>query len=280
MNGLQFNLDVDFEYGVTVELDQRLNSGSLILLEPARESMVGIPTQLYNFATETSSDLVAEDMSFIQIHNTIEDVAGGYVERTDKGGIHGIYPQGLTSAPSQRACFSARLPQQLENYIKENDDHAYYMSLIARVTKDTTSEIHAPLAGIFYPASANAGVQANAIYQLSTTKEIAAGTTGANLIGRTASQYHNNTMFIADTAQSSLSLIDSSTLDTSRRDLFTIGSASQNLYKGFPSWIFYSLYIEDLTVSGQTYAQAHQKSQEAFDLRRDIYYDNDNWTTP
>lgn len=275
MSGLQFKLDTDFEFGTTVVRDTRITNGSLVLLEPARESLTGIPTALYNFA-EPEAQKTVGNIATIAVQNTIGLAPGGRVERTAKGGIHGIYPPVQASAPSSRACFSARLPLALEDYVLANQDHSFYLSLIGRITRDTVSSASAQLAGLFTNPSGGSE-QSVSVVQSTGAKTIAGLTTGDKLINR-MSGVSSSDIFLCDVAQSGLELVSNPTQDSARRDLFTLGGLSAALYQGYPSWIFYTLYIEDLTVSGQTYAQAHAKSEEVYNTRKNTFYANDTFT--
>lgn len=283
MSGLQFKIDQEFVYGLDVKGDQRLNDGSLILLEPARDGIAGIPTSLNNYAHDSALELVGQSIDKISIKNNLAS-AGGIAERTTKGGLHGIVPQNpATGTP--RISMSGRIPAALEAYFLANTDHSYYIALQATVTRNVSSlypEDSIVIAGIYSSSiGSDESQQTPLVYQNKSSLNVTGGRVNASgLLGR--SYATPQPAFLVDSAMSSL-IIHSATIDDSiRRDLFCMGQSSLNYQKGMPSWVLYSLYIEDLTVSGQTYAQAHAKSQAVYDSRfgNGGIYANDSWTTP
>ena len=286
MTGVKFIIDRDFSYGIDVsETDSRLNAGSLILLEPARDNPAGIPVQLTNYAVGSAQVLTGATVDAVTIRNTLASI-GGAVERTSKGALHGIYPVGV-SAGTPRGVLSGILPPAILSYMKANPTHAYYLSMHAVVTKisTVTGADGITIAGINGTADPQDGSQLTPIiYQNKSTGAVAGGRNdSANTLGRSSTTNYNQP-FHVDVAQSSLILNTSTSTNSVRDEIFTIGSpsATAGRYSGCPSWALYSLYLEDLTISGQTYAEAHAKSQAIYDIRFGAggVYANDTWTIP
>ena len=286
MNGVKFIIDQDFNYGIDVsETDARLNTGSLILLEPARDNPTGIPTQLTNYAASSALALTGLAVEAITIRNTLASI-GGLVERTAKGALHGIYPPSVASG-TPRGVLSGVLPLEVLNYMKANPSHDYYLSLHAVVTKisTVTGSDGISIAGVNATADPQDLTQLTPIiYQNKSTGAVAGGrNAGADTLGRTSTMNYN-TPFHVDVAQASLTLNTSTSTQSIREEIFTIGSpsATSGKYAGCPSWALYSLYLEDLTVSGQTYAQASAKSQVIYNSRFGSggIYSGDTWTIP
>lgn len=281
MSGLQFNIDQDFQYGIKLITDPRINNGSIVLLEPARDSTVGIPSTIANYAVDEFKAITGIEVPSVAVKNTLASV-GGVAERTAKGGLHGIYPQNLTSE-NPRGVLSGLIPDAVKDYIMSNTSHAFYMSLMGVITRNAiTGAGNAPvLAGLYSGSDGTAAAQVTpCVYQSIGTGTVAGGRTGSDMLGRTTAS--PNTPFCVDVAQSKLVLTSSSSMDSVKGELFTIGNISTSVYAGCPSWVLYSLYIEDLTVSGQTYAQASAKSQEVYNSRfgQGGMYAGDTWAPP
>lgn len=283
MNGLQFKIDQEFVYGLDIKGDQRLNEGSLILLEPARDGIAGIPASLNNYAHDSALELVGQSIDKISIKNNLAE-AGGIAERTTKGGLHGIVPQNLTSA-NPRISLSALLPEALETYFLNHLDHSYYLSLMGVVTRDVSASFRVGdivLSGIYSGAKGAVTTQQTPlVYQNKSTLNVTGGSSAVDgFLGRSYSAA--KPAFCVDAAMSSLVLTEKTYNDSIKTDLFCIGQPSVSYPEGIPSWVFYSLYIEDLTVSGQTYEEAHAKSQAVYALRfaDEGIYANDSWSTP
>lgn len=286
MTGVKFLIDRDFSYGIDVsETDARLNAGSLILLEPARDNPVGVPTKLTNYASSAALSLTGFAVDEVTIRNTLVNI-GGSAERTAKGALHGLYPAGI-SAGTPRGALSGVMPAAVLNYMKANPTHAYYLSIHAVVTKisTVTGADGITIAGINGTADPQDGSQLTPIiYQNKSTGAVAGGRNdSANTLGRSSTTNYNHP-FHVDVAQSALILNTSTSTNSVRDEIFTIGSpsATAGRYAGCPSWALYSLYLEDLTISGQTYAEAHAKSQAVYDTRFGSggVYANDTWTIP
>lgn len=283
MSGLQFKIDQEFVYGLDVKGDQRLNEGSLILLEPARDGIAGIPASLNNYAYDSALELVGQSIDKISLQNNLAS-AGGIAERTTKGGLHGIVPQNLTSA-NPRISLSALLPAALEAYFFNHLDHSYYLSLMGVVTRNVSASFSANdivLSGIYSGTQGSVNTQQTPlVYQNKSTLNVTGGsTTATGLLGRSFSTAQP--AFCVDAAMSSLVLTAKTSNDSIKTDLFCIGQPSSGYLGGIPSWVFYSLYIEDLTVSGNTYAQANALSQAVYASRfaDGGIYANDSWSTP
>lgn len=283
MTGVKFIIDRDFEYGIDVdETDTRLNAGSLVLIEPARDGINGIPTTLVNYAADSALAIMGQAIGTIEVRNTLADV-GGLAERTAKGGLHGIYPQDITNH-TPRGVLSGVLPTAINDYFMAHPNHAFYISLMGVVTRNSLKSSSAfTLAGVRSVSNPiTAARYTPSVYQQTANGTIVGAKPSDNLLGRQNAAAPNSP-WLADGAQPLFDPQDSTNVNSVAYELFTIGSHSNiSVIAGQPSWVMYSLYLEDLTVSGQTYEQAHEKSQAVFDSRfaSGGIYSDDTWTIP
>lgn len=283
MTGVKFIIDRDFDYGIDVnETDVRLNAGSLVLIEPARDGAAGIPTHLVNYAADQAHTITGATIDSIEVRNTLAEV-GGLAERTSKGGLHGIYPQDITNQ-TPRGVLSGVLPTAINDYCMAHPNHAFYISLMGVVTRNSLESASAfTLAGVRSVSNPiTAARYTPSVYQQTSNGTIVGAKPSDNLIGRQNAATPNSP-WLADGAQPIFNPQDSTNVNSVAYELFTIGSHSDlSVIVGQPSWVMYSLYLEDLTVSGQTYEQAHEKSQAVFDSRfgQGGIYSNDSWSTP
>lgn len=198
-------------------------------------------------------------------------------ERTSRGGLHGIVSQVSNTASNQGAALT--LPSAIHTYITANPAHAYFMSLWDAISRvgiiPASSQI---IAGVLN----NASGASNQLFTV-TTLGLRMGALGsASLVG-------------ANTVGASYSELGASaysgTVPTAANEkggVFwgstTQAGASQNSgqLNKLPSHAFYRLYLEDLTVSGRSFAQAAAADQAAYALAFGTggRYASDTFTAP
>lgn len=226
-------------------------AGSLLLLDPTHPAnpwAAGVPAHdsfVPNLFRDRLSTLAGTAAGLdAKVYNAGLTAGAGLVERSGKGGLHGIIsPTNGTAAGVGLNLFD---PDALWNYIKANPTHAYYVSLWQRTTRAAT-------------AAGNVGQMIHA----SNSKFIGAVLSAATFpnVRQGARSYeagvgpkHYNVGAVPDDGIAT----DGATVPA-QRSAFMVGNmASPNATTGrrglAGSHIFYRAYIEDLTVSGRTYA--------------------------
>lgn len=288
MSGLKITVDANFTNGISVKDDERLNAGSILLLEPARDGLVGIPTSLKNYAAQSFFANAGVTVNSVPLVNTISSEAGALVERTAKGGIHTIVPTTLPASSANRRRFAATLEQEILDYCVANKTHQFYFSMFGVVTRNvanitgvdsvTLAGINAPPAG----SSTSDTTDTINIYQNDTTKSISGGSPSASLIAQTGTAVEESAWFV-DVAKNGFTFPSPLNLDQARNEIFTMGARGAGSFvNDMPSWILYSLYFEDMTVSGRTYEQCRADGQTMFNRQfgGGGKYENDTWTAP
>lgn len=281
MSGLKLKLPTSFTDTSlpTLKLDPLLNSGSLILIEPAHTAnpFAGVPTNgaiLPNLARDEFTDLTGVtgetvDGKFVQGTGWIDGTTGR-IERTARGGLHGISTQGELVS---NANAYIDLPTAFRSYVVDHQSNDYYVSAWQRYTRKEGATY--PLYGLIGSSTGSAGPHLTSWQQSSRPDG-----SHANLLGhRTPSAsflepYRRAIAVKQVTGSESLATI---------RAHFGWGrlpvATSSN---GYPSWIIYRLYVEDLTVSGRTWEEvdAADAALHAAAFGAGGRYEADSFTAP
>jgi len=257
--------------------DPVLTAGSLMLIEanhPARPMGAGVANGLAvpNIAHKEASALLGGNYTVGQLDNTLTvgTLTGtkGKIERTGKGGIHGIASQAVALASGDGAWIT--LNPTLFPYIFNNRTHNFYLSRWDRLTRINGGNIGATGAhegGIGGNNSTTAmwasmradlwqGVAATA----PTGQKVGANAVGArfsNIAGANAAGAANQLAGNAGVGGNAIAAGSWSGGGIWGAPTMSYNAAvvaSRNLY--WPSMVFYRLYVEDLTVSGRSYAEA------------------------
>ncbi|WP_234057918.1 hypothetical protein [Microbacterium sp. NFH-22A-Y] len=203
-------------------------------------------------------------------------------ERTSKGGLHGIVSQTNITAADQGAYIL--LPSAIRTYLLANLTHNYFVSVWSRITRvaasGSSSLLLAAIQNNASPAANYlvrlhgdaAGVKQNGV-GLGSASLLAINTLGndysefgaSGQVGTVTSSSFNPGMYWGSTSKAGASQ----------------NSNSGNFNKA-PSWIFYRMHLEDLTVSGRTFAQAAIADQAAWTLAFGAggRFNGDTFTTP
>lgn len=157
MSGLQLKLDLAFTDTTLPVLqdDPLLTNGSLVLVDLAHpanpagaiNASSGIPGNgavLNNIAFAQAATLLgtgsqASLSGALRIAGGIADGVKGKVERTAKGGLHGIVSKANALADGDGMSFN--VAQAIRNYIASNTGHAFYVSVWDRMTRLGTGGI-------------------------------------------------------------------------------------------------------------------------------------------
>jgi len=243
--------------------DSLLSPGSLVLLDASRLGIENSPTSgdyaLNNIAKDTSAIMTGSDETGVKpIYKLTGYAASGMkVERTAKKGLHVVMSK-VNDVASQY--LQIEMPLKIRDYIAGNNGHKFYMSHWLRNTRlaDTTTSAFA----YFMQNTSNYYYNANA---LANTPD---GATPSRWLGGKRSPglapWYNTTG--NKFTSSGFTGVTGSPVNPLGR-LFYVGNetayGSFTIHKGW-SMVLYRTYIEDLTVSGRTYAEV-----EAIDF--DLY---------
>ncbi len=124
--------------------DSLLSAGSLLLMDPAHSAdpwAPGVPAvgaAVPNIAWREASALIPgstqTSLRPTVLANSMVPANRGIMERSGKGGLHGVPKQDGTAETS----YTFTLPTELINYILANLTHSYYLSVWGRTTRAAT----------------------------------------------------------------------------------------------------------------------------------------------
>lgn len=186
-----------------------------------------------------------------EIYNVGLTGTKGLVERTPKGGLHAIVSPTVTTGSSDG--FNIAVPDAVYNFMRTNA-HLYYASLWQRVTRAASDPTGASkvMMQISTPSSWGVGLSQKA------------NLAGTPLLGRpvdesTTVPVFRNTSGVPIAAFATDAITALTPYLPGHRSLFLVGNRSNTNSQSLGqagSRIVYRVYLEDLTVSGRTYAQA------------------------
>lgn len=226
------------------DVDYLESAGSLLLVDPTHPAnpwASGVPAQgsaLPNLLWERARDVIGSG-SASSLAMTVENGAGwtgtaGKIERTAKGGLHGIISQGNSLAETR---FRGSNPA-VTAYIIANLTHAYFVSYWGRTTRA-------------YPGGSTVPPEASSLSGLASVSSNYLYRNGPLPIGSPGLHQKNPTAWTGGTVPTSTSQTNQNYILHGRAGGMNTYSTTTQLV---PSVIFYRLYIEDLTVSGRSYA--------------------------
>lgn len=256
-----------------LQYDAIESKGSLMLFDGASPTAqftgvpgVGsiIPNVFRENAKKLTGDLTAVDL-VVSAKSTASDFL---VERTGKGGIHGIISQNSTTSNPYVYYLSSQ--SALSDYIRSNSLHQFYVSIWTRITR-----IGIQTGGSQSPFHFTNNVTATGNNFWHMQEGVFWPSTGPTFVSRfslpTAGDHSSSlTSSVPFTRFTNGSFIGhSGTMPTAaNRIQLGVGTFdawwSLNFNKA-PSRIIYRAYIEDLTVSGRTYAQVHALDKALYD---------------
>lgn len=247
--------------------DQIITTGSLLLVDPMHEAdpwAAGVPlngTRLPNIAAAQAKQLVGSSMEVrpqFMIGGAGLDAAYTKIERTGKGGLHGIISQ--TTVAVDRG-FRLAFPAAILDYMQNNPTHDWYASIWYKTTRTTgaTADSSTPfISGKGAASSASSGydyafrsriTRPNAS---SDTLGVRPGFTGTDVLGNmlrtTGSNGYSGTLPATDAQAGSVA-------QWGHTAGGLLHGQSNSVLNNFPSFVLYRMYLEDLQVSGRTYAQ-------------------------
>lgn len=253
MSGTQIVLDVRFTDTTLPKLryDKILSDGSLYLIDLSHSmgKLTSMPANggaIPNVASKEATRLLSVAESAVNpTFVTQAQAADAKFELTGKGAIHGIYSQ-VNNIATARGSYVG-LPTAIINYLIANKTHQFYLSAWVRRTR---AALAAPLNGVGMPwldlgaggsFLARAGGSSAGFKISANSKVLPAG--GLN-------SKANRYVAISGNAGSG------DTVTTPRGAMLWGGILTSDSFANVAtSDILYRTYMEDLTVSGRTYAQ-------------------------
>jgi len=251
--------------GPIVEDDALLTSGSLVLIDPIHTLNPwagGVPAHdadIPNVASAKVATLLggADGTQYpakIKIGGDINNGTKGLLERTTKGALHGIVSQAnaLTSDDGVAIGINA----DIKTYLIANTAHRFYMSQwdrITRINAGTLSSTQAAEFGVMGPGTSTSMV---AVVRPSTSL-VGNNTAVTNIVAEPDLNVAGERFVAVGTHVDSTA--NSSTVHSGPFWGAYTGTynaavlASRNTY--WPSFVFRRFYLEDLTVSGRTFAE-------------------------
>jgi hypothetical protein len=263
-------------------LDPMESIGSLLLLEPmhpAQQWPAGVPadaSSLPNIFWETAQDILGsgtEATLSAYVRNVWTTVTNAVKERTTKGGLHVIHP---TTAGAAHEALNIAVPAAIKTYMKANPTHQFYMSQWNHITRAATTSTSDILAVISSNSQFAAGFG-----QKQNWPAVNLGVRpfpGNSVAGKS----FRNVLAVPEGTFATDTDIET-TANPYNRAAFIIGSRSANAVVGKQSAIFYRAYLEDVTVSGRTYAELDAMDYALYEqhvlLAGGRYY-GDTYTNP
>lgn len=257
--------------------DPMLSTGSLVLLDPMHPDMsnswAGFNSGVIpNLAWRPLSRLLGwgNEAQLSGIYSNGLTPADGGMERTDKGGLHGM----IRHTPfTERRATTISINAAAE-YVAANAGNEIFLSVWGAYTrKDGRGDQPERMAGFGSSASQATlmlaqGASALSVYPYGPER------TGV----RPAVDDGLGERFIVNGARQ----IPVPVSTSSAQIMWTTGSSGWSNVRS-PSWVLYRYYLEDLTVSGRTYAEADQIDYDLYSAEvmspGGRYYD-DTWTDP
>ncbi len=238
-------------------IDPIESAGSLLLIDPTHPAgawPAGVPAHQStrpNLFAANAAALVAADASAVRpaVMNRFPDMAAGTyaLERTTKGAMHAILTEGAVAAQN---AFGLSIPAPIKAYMKANVGHRYYYSMWTRITRPAlTSASQRTFSVLSVNASFAHAFTQNVSYLGAPTVVVEGSTPMDNTGGM-------KRFSVASTPDPAFA----SGTDTDTAEVFAnssawrIGARGGAAVAGYSSQALYRFYLEDLTVSGRTYA--------------------------
>lgn len=240
--------------------DMLESTGTLALFDVGNRygAFSGLPANMEpvpNIFANQAADIIggsATEASCQFVMRRTADLAGVFqAERTAKGGLHGMSTQG--SSQTDVRYISILVPESLRAYMAANIANEFYVSAWFRLTRAQAGGSSAPQSHVHWAAST-----ANYYYH---TQNTFAGTPAT--VGTNKARYSFDDVHLLQ-----LGVSAASGSGTTGRPVFGIGAAdtwgSYNFNRA-PSAILYRAYVEDLAVSGRSYADVQALDRNLFD---------------
>lgn len=240
--------------------DPVLSPGSLFMLDPTHGAgawPAGVPANaalMPNIALKEALALIpgktAAQLSGPVVNNGSLAGTKGKMERSGKGGMHGIVSP--TNALTRSDAFTVQFPADIKAYMKANVNNRFYLSAWERVTR---------LPGV---GSAFSILSANGTFGIGLTTS---GSThfGGTILNATVANVTGN-RFVNVEAKPAATLATDPDTSPDNHLAYNIGNRGGDAasYGKTGSRILYRVYLEDLTVSGRTFAEVKALDQAEY----------------
>ncbi|UIW10306.1 hypothetical protein [Flyfo siphovirus Tbat2_3] len=253
--------------------DKILTRGSLALFDTANPMGgwgSGVPADgasIENLALDFIKPLISVS-SEAAYHGIISHGAGlttakARFERTACGGLHGIVSQSQSINAGEG--FALSIPAGAKRYIVENPNNSYFISVWKRQTRSIRGLTDGERKPAFMSIASYPGVDSNYLAVFSKN-----GLNMANRIGYRGTGADSD---LVVNWQGVFNCAGTGLMGTPPEltgDVNGYATAfarplnGNSTITGHPSFVFYRFYMEDLTVSGRTYAEVDALDQEMF----------------
>ncbi|PMD94834.1 hypothetical protein BWI97_15670 [Siphonobacter sp. BAB-5405] len=244
--------------------DSRINKGSLLLVnfanslgyEGSNPPITG--TLVYNLAWRAAKAMIGtgDRTSLSLVANVPFGAAEGKLEFTPKKGLHVITSQ---VNMGQGKGFSMLIPPAIMAYLHQySDTHQYYFRISERLTRqpDLNSGDDNRLV-----IASNSGASGNYLARMakggSLPNASTANSFGGSFSSQSATALGNLFRNVATKAWTGTKQANPADITNRFISVGPVGAYQSIDVNKSSSTVLYEIYIEDLTVSGRTYAQAH-----------------------
>lgn len=179
--------------------------------------------------------------------------AYGYAERSTKGGLHAAFTQRADTAIQTTKGFGITYPTAIMSYLAANPGHGLYVSMWTRITRISPAR-----ANVHWANYLCRNTNATSAYWFAFRDHLQPTKAGIGSVELGRSDPGN---ILGPRRRSYAATGFTNTWDGGPQGrVFTVGSIGsensfQNAKGNAASQVFYRAYMEDLTISGRTYAQ-------------------------
>lgn len=247
---------------VLATIDPIESAGSLYLLDASRSLASGVPADTAPvtnlFAANLGSLAAGATSPTLRILGDINDGTKGHVERSGKDGLHVIVSQASSLASGDGVCL--RPAAALAAYLNANNDHDYYISVWDRLTR-----AYAGAGGDAVNGVIGAATTAGLAYASHSGWGEGSGVTliAESLLGNVVGERRAGHAGTGSAGSLSSSNGSAGPVWGAPTTTFGGGQLATHNTK-WSSFVFYRVYVEDLTVSGRTYAEVDAIDAELF----------------
>lgn len=244
--------------------DELESRGSIFLFDGNHPfgQFVGLPVQgatLPNVLSNKAAQLTgaSEAATSTVVNQFTVPVAGVFkVERTTKGGIHGLITQ--AGGQTTRQCYFLRAGTPVQEYMRDRPNNTFYVSLWQKITRKATTGAPSPQAPFFFTN----GVASTANFRFHFEGSLPSPRAGTitNRGSKAVPVVADNGVTSGSTRFTSVGLQGNVGNGPVAADAIQLGVGVEAAWAGVgmnkaASRIIYRAYIEDLTVSGRTYEE-------------------------
>jgi hypothetical protein len=260
--------------------DAILTNGSLVLLDPAHSARpwaAGVPANnasIPNIAWKEAAALhgsgtQAEWDQLFQQNGVYPGTPGGpgFLERTGKGAFHVCMSQATQSGNGYGITLgnnSTSVTTKLKDYLFAHLDNDYYVSVWERVTRAAVANsVEEPVSHFFSNTASATGAF---LFMMNRASNSGTGKSEYNSPALPVTAPGMAFRAMSETAYQNTKPAAALNMAT---DIFCVGYSASG-YTAFGqnkarSTVFYRAYLEDLTVSGRTFAQVQTLDKALFD---------------